>query len=161
MIPMNFLGHLTLNLNTWCISVEEEAVDIDLIIMSTLHFKIYRHMIELPYMTLPADLHPSTLVPHPVSNQTPSAVEAQPKTQPRAPRGIGSRWTQPVELLQSPDILLSTCITECLVAREKLPVLDNGSIMQLVWYLCGSCSIDCHKHRYHGANHHLYGTERH
>ena len=45
MLPMNFLGHLTLNLNTRCIGVEEEAVDIDLPIVSTLHFKIDRRTI--------------------------------------------------------------------------------------------------------------------
>ena len=45
MIPINSLVHLTLNLNTWCTSVEEEAVDIDTPIMSTIHFKIDRCMI--------------------------------------------------------------------------------------------------------------------
>ena len=112
-------------------------------------------------MTPPAALHPSTLVPCPVSNQTPSDVPEQPTTQPRAPRGIMSRWTLPAELLLSPYIFLSTCIIECLGTGETLPVLDNGSIMCLSWSLCGSCSIECHKNRDRGANRHLYVTDCH
>ena len=68
-------------------------------------------------------------------------------------------WTTPTDLLLIPRIGLRTCIAECMGDIETPQVLDNSSIMDLAWCLCGSCSINFHNHRYHKAHCHLSGSE--
>ena len=42
MLPMHFLHHLTLKLNTWCISEEEDVVGVDLPSMYVFRFELDR-----------------------------------------------------------------------------------------------------------------------
>ena len=92
---MNFLRQLTLDLNNWCISVEEKAGDINLPSMSALRFLIDRHTLDYPHMPLTAALYPVTSAPCPAPNQEPSATATHLTNQIRAPRGGRSRWTPP------------------------------------------------------------------
>ena len=122
MLPMHFLRHLNLDFNTWFIIVEEEAVYINVPIMSALRFEIDRRTLDLSLKTLTSALHPGTPAPCPAQNQAPSATPAQATTQPRAPRDVRRRWTPPVELLLPPGIGLRTCIAAFLGAGETAPV---------------------------------------
>ena len=63
MLPMNFLRRLTLDLNTWCISVEEEAGYIIITRISDAFFDIDRGDLDIIHMPLPAILHPGTPAP--------------------------------------------------------------------------------------------------
>ena len=94
-LPMHFLRRLILNLNTWYISVEEEAGEIYPPSMYELCFEIDRHMIERPHMPSPEALHPGMPASRPDTNQAPSAVTEKQTTKPRALRGGRSRWTPP------------------------------------------------------------------
>ena len=152
---MHFLRRLTLDLNTCCISVEEEVGEINIPSMASLRFNLDRRMLDRPHMPPLEALHPGTPAPRPAPNQAPSAVTAQLTTQPRAPRGGRIRCKPPSELLLPPGIGLRTCIAACLGARETLTALDNGIIVCLAWSVCSSCSIDCRKHRCHRAHLHL------
>ena len=76
MIPMHFLLHLTLDLNTWCIHVDKKAVEIDLPSMYDLRFRPERRMLDQPQMPPPEALHPDMPAPHPFPNQAPSAATA-------------------------------------------------------------------------------------
>ena len=63
MPPMHFLRHPTLELNTWCISVKEEAVDTNLPSMSALRFKLDMLTLDLLHMPPPEALNPGTPAP--------------------------------------------------------------------------------------------------
>ena len=59
-LPIHFICCLTLDLNTWCISVEEDAGCINIPSRSALCFKINRRTLNQPHMPPPATLHPGT-----------------------------------------------------------------------------------------------------
>ena len=156
---MNFLHHLTHDLNIWCISVEEEAGDIDIPSMSTLIFELYRRTLDKPHMSLSETLYPGTPAPIPPLIHAPRANNLPAPTQTCAPRGDRSRWTPPSGHLLPSEIGLRTCITACMGSGQTLPVPNKGSVMCLAWPLCGSCSINCINNRDHRAHHHVFVSE--
>ena len=48
---MNFLCRLYLDLNTWCISIEEYSGDINLPNLSGIWFEIYQRTFNAPHMS--------------------------------------------------------------------------------------------------------------
>ena len=52
-VPVDFLRRLSLNLKTWCTSVEEDAGEIDLPNLISILFKIYRRTFDAPNMPSP------------------------------------------------------------------------------------------------------------
>ena len=63
MPPMYFLRRPTLNLNTWCISVKEEAVNTNLPSMSALRFELDMHALDLLHIPPPEALNSVTPAP--------------------------------------------------------------------------------------------------
>ena len=53
MLPMHFLRHLSLDINTWCISVEEEGGGIDLPSMSAIRFDLDWCTFDAPHIPTP------------------------------------------------------------------------------------------------------------
>ena len=90
-LPMHFLLRLTLNLNTWCISVEEESRDIDHPIISSLRVKLDRRTLDQPHMPPPETLRPVIPVLLTIPIQTKIAAPSHMPTQPHEPRGGRSR----------------------------------------------------------------------
>ena len=159
MLPMHFPCRLTLDLNSWCISVEEEVGDIYLPIVSSLSLELDRHTLAFPIMPAIASFSPIVPALKAPPIQAPSAAPSPAIAVPFAPRGGRSYRTPPVNLLIHPCIGLFSCISTILGAWESLPALDNGSGMCLAWSMCVSYSINCCKHRYHRAHRHLSGPK--
>ena len=146
---MNLLHRLSLSLNTWCISVEEEVGYIDLHIMSSLCFELDRRILKNPYIPTPVSLSPGTPTPRAPLSQAPSnAPSLVPETY-CIPRGGRIWWMTPADFLLLLGIGFFSFISASLGSAETVPTLYNISVMCLAWYLCGSFSIDYHKHMDH------------
>ena len=142
MLLIDFLLRLKIDLNTWCISVEKEAGEINPPPACSTYASSNMHTLDRLKIPPLAALHPGMPIPSPVTNQASRSGIEQSARKPRATRGGRSRWTPTSELLLTPVIGLMTYIESCLGDGETFPALDNISIMCLPWSLCGSCSID-------------------
>ena len=160
MLPINFLCHLYLDLNTLWISVEEEAGYINLPIMLEIWFDTnYRtfgkmNIPTLSFLALSAHCT-SLLLQTPILSSSPDQFLAHSKIY----HSVWIMWTPLSNITLSKMFSLRRCISHWLNVGETLPVLDNWNIMCLSWSLCGIFSVDWTKHRCHEDHYHLNGSK--
>ena len=103
MIPMYFLRILSLDINTWCISVEEEVGYIDSPSRYTISFDMDQRNLDWTHVPAPEKLLPGTpSTSRNTSIQNPRPAHLSTPTAPHTPQGGRSLWKPPTDLLLIP-----------------------------------------------------------
>ena len=145
MLPIYSLRCLTLNLNNWYISTEEEAYGIVLHNLRFTQLKLYRHMFDALYMPYPyREPSGSTPVTRLATASTPAPY---PVTVTKYTKEGDAHWMPPADLILTNGGWPTDMHLAMAGCEEHPTTLENGRLIYLAWSLCGSCIFDYHKHR--------------